>query len=155
MAVMYSSAGGQKAPSPHSSTDWEHETSVPMHLLHPSSCCSVAAGLWEGGVSQDHPDSHTSGSPLLTGSNTWHAIGAIHLATHRFGSVLEAPGLSLLRSLCTRYWVTCYLQPIVTVLNTGKASVQIRRAITQRHWRCDCLSHTSGGQGRYGLEEGI
>ena len=43
MAVIFHLLVEQKVPFPHSSTDWGYETSVPMHLLHPSSCCSVAA----------------------------------------------------------------------------------------------------------------
>lgn len=129
---MFSSAVEQKAPLPHSSPDEGHGTSAPVHLLHPSSCWSAASGLC-GGVSQDHPDSHTSGYPLLTDSNTWH----------RFGSAVEVPGLSLLGSLCTWNWVAWVVRPTVTVLDIGKASVEIGRVVRRRRWSCDCLSHTS------------
>lgn len=64
----------------------DHEISVPRHQRYPSSCCNLSVGL-RGGVSQDHPDSHTSGScslmmrPDSCCCSTRSVTRAIHLAT--------------------------------------------------------------------------
>lgn len=114
MAVMFSSAVEQKAPLP-PQLHWRGTRDLCSSAPAPSiQLLEPASGLF-GGVSQDHPDSHTSGYPLLTDSNTWHATDVIHLVTHRFGSAIEVPGLSLLRSLCTWNWVAWVVWPTVAV----------------------------------------
>lgn len=77
----------------------DHEISVPKRQLYLSSCCNVAVGL-RGNVSQDHPDSHTSGScslvtePDICCCRTRSVTRAMCIATHRFCSMIEIPVLN-------------------------------------------------------------
>lgn len=99
MVAMFSSIEEAEITLTHTvSLTQDHEISVPKHQLCPSSCCHVALGLG-GGVSQDHPDSHTSGScslatePDICCCSTQCHQGIL-LAAHRFCSMTEISMLS-------------------------------------------------------------